>query len=85
MNLTGADGSQQALNFNPESQKVLLSLAANRKTAASGTKNDPTSDEETVEGTKDIPVANFKSNKLSQIDKKQRAEELDALIKSGKD
>ena len=84
MNLTGADGTQQALNFNPESQKVLLSLAANRKPAAA-TNNGPTSDEETVEGTKDIPVANFKSNKLSQIDKKQRAEELDALIKSGKD
>jgi hypothetical protein len=85
MNLTGADGTQQALNFNPESQKVLLSLAANRKPVATGTNNGPTSDEETVEGTKDIPVANFKSNKLSQIDKKQRAEELDALIKSGKD
>lgn len=60
-------------------------MAANRKPTSSGANNGPTSDEETVEGTKDIPVANFKSNKLSQIDKKQRAEELDALIKSGKD
>lgn len=60
---------------------MLLSLAANRKTGNQN--NGPTSDEETVEGTKDIPVANFKSNKLSQLDKKQRAEELDALIKSG--
>jgi len=47
---------------------VLLSLAANRKPTTSN--NGPTSDEETVEGTKDIPVANFKSNKLSQLDKK---------------
>jgi len=32
-----------------------------------------------------VPIANFKSNKLSQIDKKQRQAEADELMKSGKD
>lgn len=41
----------------------MLSLAANRKPVVPS--NGPTSDEETVEGTKEIPIANFKSNKLS--------------------
>jgi len=63
---------------------VLLSLAANRKPQVSAQSGqDP--DEERTEGAKEIPVANFRSNKLSHIDKKQRAEELEALIKAGKD
>lgn len=34
---------------------------------------------------KEIPIANFKSNKLSQLDRKQRAEELKKIVSSGKD
>jgi hypothetical protein len=64
MNLTGGG---EALNFNPDSQKVLLQLAANKKKEPTG----PSSDDETGgKGSNVIPIANFKSNKLSQIDKK---------------
>jgi hypothetical protein len=68
MQLAGGEG----LNFNPNSQKVLLQLAANKKPEAT-VNNGPNSEDETSgEGTKEIPVANFKSNKLSMIDKKQK-------------
>jgi hypothetical protein len=56
-------------------------MAANKKPDTSN--QGPGSDEET--GTKEIPIANFKSNKLSQIDRKQRAVELEELKASGAD
>ena len=33
----------------------------------------------------EIPVANFKSNKLSQIDRKKRQEDLKGIVESGND
>ena len=64
MNLVGGSSPDQ-LNFNPDSQKVLLQMAANKKPTDT-TNQGPGSDEETGgEGTKEIPIANFKSNKLS--------------------
>ncbi len=59
------------LNFNPKAQQFLLKIAVNNK------QNQQTDENEgTDENTSNIvpAVANFKSNKLSQIDKKQRAE-----------
>jgi len=52
-------------------------MAANKKPDDKSNNQGLGSDEETGgEGTKEIPIANFKSNKLSQIDRKQRAEEM---------
>ena len=68
------------LNFNPNAQKVLLQAAANRKP---GENNGLEGEVRDRAG--EIPITNFKSNKLSMIDKKQRAEELEEIIKSGKD
>jgi hypothetical protein len=60
------------LNFNPNAQKVLLQAAANRKPGENEGPKDDTAEMRAGE----IPIANFKSNKLSMIDRKQRAEEL---------
>lgn len=80
MNLAGGGDD---LNFNPNSQKVLLQLAANKKSEMTNENNS--ADETGGEGTKEIPIAQFKSNKLSMIDKKQRAEELEKMVKDGSD
>jgi hypothetical protein len=69
------------LNFNPNAQKVLLQAAANRKPGELDGPKDETSEMTAGE----IPIANFKSNKLSQIDRKQRAEDLENIIKEGND
>lgn len=62
MNLVGGSTPDQ-LNFNPESQKVLLQMAANRKTDVT---QGPGSDEDVGgEGANNVAVANFKSNKLA--------------------
>jgi len=66
MNFAGVE----ELNFNPDSQKVLLQMASNKK-AGDATGDSHAADDETGgEGTKEIPIAQFKSNKLSMIDKK---------------
>jgi hypothetical protein len=62
MNLVGGSTPDQ-LNFNPESQKVLLQMAANRKADVT---QGPGSDEDVGgEGANNVAVANFKSNKLA--------------------
>jgi hypothetical protein len=84
MNLN-VGGGPESLNFNPDSQKVLLQMAANKKPDSSSNQGLGSDEETGGEGTKEIPIANFKSNKLSQIDRKQRAEEMEKLVKSGND
>ena len=60
------------LNFNPKAQQFLLKIAVNNKQNQQQTDENEGTDENT---SNIVPaVANFKSNKLSQIDKKQRAE-----------
>lgn len=70
----------QGINFDPDSKKMLLQNAANKS-------KGPTEEDESTGGdqTKEIPIANFRSNKLSQLDRKQRAEEVQKLMQSGKD
>lgn len=68
--------NRNGLNFNPKAQKFLLSVAVNK---GAGLENQVVQLHEGEGGTDEnrtnsIPVTNFKSNKLSQIDKKQRAD-----------
>lgn len=58
------------LNFNPNSQKVLLQAAMTRK------QTEPEIGENSQTAAGEIPITKFKSNKLSQISKKARAEDL---------
>ncbi len=62
-----------------------MQLAANKKSETTANNGPNSEDETSGEGTKEIPVANFKSNKLSMIDKKQKQEDLEKMIKSGTD
>lgn len=45
-------------------------MAANKKPDMSSNQGLGSDEETGGEGTKEIPIANFKSNKLSQIDRK---------------
>jgi hypothetical protein len=62
MNLVGGSSPDQ-LNFNPESQKILLQMAANRK--ADVTQGPGSDDDVAGEGANNIAVGNFKSNKTA--------------------
>jgi len=42
-------------------------------------------DAEEGTSTQEVAISNFKSNKLSQLDKKQRAEDLEQMIIEGRD
>ena len=71
-----AFGKEQGINFNPDSQKVFLKLAAQGE---SGAARDADGD------TGSVAVGNFKSNRTGQADKKQQAEDLAKMIAEGKD
>lgn len=75
MNLAADVGD---FNLNPDAQKILLKFAVNQP------QTQQNNDDENA-GSQEVPIANFKSNKLSQIDKKQRQTEVEELKKSGKD
>ena len=59
-------------------------MAANRKPGEGPGESGPGSNDGEVNANS-IPVANFKSNKLSHIDRKARADELEAMMRDGKD
>lgn len=66
--------ARQSLNVNPNSQKALLRFAVNNKESQDISAHSQDGGEEENK-TNSIPICNFKSNKLSHIDKKHRAEE----------
>ncbi len=69
--------NRNGLNINPAIQKNLLNYAVN--------KPKDLNIEESADRTNLIPVTNFKSNKLSHIDKKQRAEQVQKMLLEGLD
>ena len=65
--------NRNGLNFNPKAQKFLLSVAVNKggnEGAVVQINNEENGGGTDENRTNSIPVTNFKSNKLSQIDKK---------------
>ncbi len=77
---------RKGLNFNPKAQQYLLSVAVNKNNAAGGAVQIEEGGNAVEENkTNSIHVSNFKSNKLSHIDKKQRAEEVQKMKDLGLD
>ena len=74
---------RKGLNFNPKAQHYLLSVAVNKRQSEQQQEKEEGEEEENKSSA--IPVTNFKSNKLSQIDKKARAEEVMRMKEEGKD
>jgi len=71
-----------AVNLNPDSQKLLLKHASQQPITQKLTESN---DAEEGSSTQEVAISNFKSNKLSQINKKQRADEMQQMISEGKD
>jgi hypothetical protein len=65
---------KNSINFAPSSQSALLRNVVNKTKIEGAEQKMQAMELDDEVSTNTIPICNFKSNKLSHIDKKQRAE-----------